>query len=783
MHGIYTSTERVLALSMTKRTFSSCIEVKFENEPRIVLDTHFIHMPEIGSRDEFRPNRPPIDRETYSVKKLNKKQKIFYDYVITHREEITVLDADPGCGKSFVLNAISHNNPDMNIEAIIFKNDLLDAYTANNVRHFSVAKFMMLFFEIGYYNYEALEMEIASKFNSFEFISVVISLLRAARVPNFKGSLVFLDEYTMIPQPLLFVLLLMFKHYKIGAVVCGDKKQFQSIHNSEHSKLSSFDLACLFSSSPPFTLSKNERCSNAAYNDIIKFISRFSCNRKLDDFAFALIAAIYPKQLFREAEYNQIHLAGTYQELSTLIHALMCDEKKRYDWSFYAIDQKNLRKRKGDVARKAQMQQTPSYHDYLMQYQKCQKEIKEGKRTKIEITVGPFLSYLPLVPNGLFYVNYYSEHKKGFLVKYDKNRQVVTMRMEKDNKLVEVKKNSNDWVMFEKHKRYLLKDGKNVIPGRLHNFSIYPANSMSFHKVQGCTISNQPLDLNFTNTKYQGWYVAASRVTDPNQICRVVIPNQQSFIVSAIINFPCMTTRPVTSKDLEKTVKNYIMVDIKELNLKRQCGELAKNFVMSDDPVYKKEIRKTLIGLTKNCPQIILNNQESVDEDTSLYTLSKLVKYQDLMLALAQLDHIDSFVWLHEFLLICPDMAHLLPKNLQKNSKTMENFVKREHNFLVGFSHINESYSLDISSESFIDHIAETEIRTSETDQKTNESKRIKVIELNVFRETKSEFCAKVYRHYQKKKAITMDWLMNELNILLRTCEPSGKVNGKMRID
>jgi hypothetical protein len=62
-----------------------------------------------------------------------------------------------------------------------------------------------------------------------------------------KPELIILDEYTIIPKSLLFVLLAIARRENVGVVICGDKDQLQNIRNTEHSaKNTSFKIASMF---------------------------------------------------------------------------------------------------------------------------------------------------------------------------------------------------------------------------------------------------------------------------------------------------------------------------------------------------------------------------------------------------------------------------------------------------------------------------------------------------------------------------------------------------------
>nr|WAQ80106.1 dnahel 2 [Oryctes rhinoceros nudivirus] len=712
---------------------------------RNLSETFSIEDGELYDKDEHE-----LELQRYKMESLNADQRKIWDYVSANPTNIIMIQAGPGCGKSYTLKTIAYNMRGVKFDTIIYKHDLLASFKYNS-RRYTVAKFIMKTLRMTFFEYKAFDKLLSSKITAYEFMLLIVSMLKKATLPNLKGGIVLLDEYTIISKPLLLVVLMLLEHYKIGAIVCGDRNQLQNIFNSRHATLSSHKLAASFASER-FTLHKNERCSDAVYNDIIAYISQFSSNRKLDGFAYALIAAIFLRQLIEPPNYNQVHLAGTHQELSDLAHKLVC--QNCYPTDFYTIDQSRLRDKDFVVRAKASLQPTKALIDY-------QTRIEENQPARVD----KFLPYIPLVVGARYYVFKHSEYCQGVLEAVQPDD---TVRLKLDNgATIVVGRNTNDEVIFDQHREFLL----NRESGRIYAYPIYPANFMSIHKCQGCTITEN-LDLMLNNTQYQGLYVALSRVTNPNQISRVTIPDQISYIISTIINFPQHAeNRPITVDDLKRGLENYVFYNVN--SDMTPFLTMISDFILSDDVQLKRSIREQIITLAKNYPQSLVSQAKTeTDTNSNLLTMSLVIKYRDVFVALACLDEIDRNVWVHEYILANSELSCLLPQDFQPNSQDINRFEVRELNELIKMADLNNTYTMETSTLKYIETKCHNTIRMSLDDRKKHEKFVISARDEYTFSEC-TEFCAKVYKKLTRGEKISESWLIDELNYMLTMCQNS----------
>lgn len=765
-----TLTKSSAAAVAASSTFSTSLEMDYIARKAVGILLDQIRMSPIESRqksqrftiedcEKYDKNEHTSEINLYKVENLNRDQLEIWNYVKSNKDKIILLQAGPGRGKSFVLKSIAYNLPNIKFDTIIYKNDLLATFKYNS-RRFTVAKFVMKTLNLGYFQYKAFDKLLSSKISAYDFILVIVSMLKRAKLPNMSDGIVFIDEYTIISKPILLMTLILFEHYKIGAIVCGDKNQLQNIYNSRHAPLSSYKLAASFASRQ-FELYKNERCSDENYNELIDYISQFSSNKRLDPFAFAIISAIFLKQLIEPPNYNHTHLAGTHQELSDLTHTLVCNNQ--YPVEFYSIDQSKLRDKDFVVQAKPTLQPTQALIDYL-------DRINNNQAPRVD----KFLPYIPLVIGARYYVFKHSEYSQGTLnaINLDGTLEII---MDSGGEVILVSRNSNDSAIFEQHRDFLL----NGMPGKIYGYPIYPANFLSIHKCQGCTMSNN-LDLLLNNTVFSGVYVALSRVIRPEQIARITIPDQISYIVSTIINFPQhVYNKPITVQDLKDGLTNYVFYDVSRDMV--PFGSLISDYILKTDVETRQIARSKIIDLAKGYPQNIVKVDDSPFNDSSnLLTMSLIIKYRSIFLALACLDEIDRNVWTHEFLLANTEMAHLLPSDFRPNSKSMSDIECRELNELVKMAGLHSGYAMEISTMEYIKSKSVSAIRMEKWDRDARAKFVIEKVQEYVFMES-TEFCAKIYSKLKNGDQITESWLIDELNVLTSqntnatTAEPTKK--------
>lgn len=719
-----------------------------------------------------------IERNLYRYQALNNDQKKIFDYVKKNPTAIITIQAGPGCGKSFVLKTIAHSLRETPSTAIIYKHDLLHSFK-NCAQLFTVCRFIMHALKISYYDYLSLDMLISSKITAFQFISAIVNIVRESKFFNIAGTRIFLDEYTVITKPTLVTMLMILDHHKIGTILCGDRNQLQNIHNSQHAILSSYSIAQAYSARE-FNLTKNERCIDESYNEIIDHFAKYSSDKNLDDYAYALIAAIFLKQTTKLPEYNCVHLAATHQELANLQHMMVCNNE--YPTNFYKINKSNVKNNST-----AQLKRTATSDRYMSQYNEIKKSDNPNRTPNVE----KFLPYIPLVIGGRYYIQMHSEYCQGTLVGYSPEHQTITVVKDTNpNEHIVLSQGDATKVIFEPHLDFLLRGHDDErVTGKIYAYPIYPANFMSIHKCQGCTIRNN-VNLMLTKTNYQGLYVALSRVTSPDQIHRVVIPNQITHLISTIINFEehCRLT-PIPFALIRDRMVNYKLYESKQ-NL-REYARICMQFIECDDELVRRQIRRELIDKVTTDPNIkirVMAAKEAVcPENYNQLALSRMVKYNDVFLALATINPIDSNVWLHEFMLHNRDMEMFLPDSSVVNKGKMSDFKKFNDNILSRLANWNNGYTLEINTVDYIRSVSIRNYHTVQADIDANAKYCIERSEPFTFLET-TEFCCKVYHKYEKNEEITLQWLIEEMNEMLdkievttQTTEVPVKVNNLKR--
>lgn len=717
-----------------------------DNSSKCILKNGEIYTSEIHCKE----------REKYHIKNLNKEQLKAWNYINDNPYKINLLDAFPGSGKTFFNLAIAHNFK-MPVNIVCFKNDIVDLFWLC-ARRFTLASLMMKIFKMSYYTYKEFEKQLSYKMTSYEFLLVMISMLEEAKLPNFGESIIIIDEYTVISKPLLCILLILLKIYGIGCIVSGDNNQLPCIHDSNHTSLSSYDLVKKLQPNI-IKFSTNQRCADNDYNEIVNFWAKLSSNEKVNDFAFAILVTCFPEQCLVEASFDQIHLASTHKDMSEIINILVC--KYNIECDFYLIDSSCSKTFKNNSKQsRVELTMTKAHISY-------KKQVDDAKKLgeKIIPKVSKFLPYLPLVINGLYYVNKNSEHYKGILKSYDLKKGQLVMQME-CGKIEYVTKSNNDKVMFDDHRTFLLQnnDDNEMIVGKLWGYPIYPAFMVSAHKIQGCTISDK-LNLILCNTEYTTYntvYVAVSRVTNPSKISRLQVLNSIAHLTSAIINFECFIyDRKITAVELENIfmLGNYIYYDVTDVQEISWLALHINQFFKNKDIELRRQIRNNFIKWLEKTPKKILKLSKKHNNPKQECTIEKFLQYQDIFRGLSQISIINRNVWLHLFMLNCADFKSLLPQDLLINSKKIEDYETRQSNVIVNFAKLHDVCLLDC------DLIHYLEMKSKRT-KKKNIHNCLKVCENNIFLEN-TPFCCDVYKKLIASEIICVEWLIEQLNIMI----------------
>lgn len=801
----------------------------------------------------------------YSALKLNSCQRAVFDYVYRNSQAIIGIQAGPGCGKSFLLKTMGYDRKMQHktkFMVVIFKKDLLDTFDYFHGEKWTVAKFMMILLNLKFFAYTALDMQLSvHNISPYQYLLILISLYARAKYEERHQIMFKFDEYTVISKELLYVVLMVCKYNKIGAIFCGDRNQLQTIHSSAHtSHFSSFDMVAAFADKT-FTLAKNERCQDEMYNEIVAFLSQFSSNKKLDSFAFAVVGALFPTRLHENSKYEHTHLAGTHAELTHLAHALVCRDNIPVE--FYCIDMSRTRDKlspnvdsgnnvgivsdvdeescNNNEKRKYQLQPT---YEWV-----CYSEKMQGDRIP---DVNKYLPYLPLKVGATYYYQMISDKTVVKLISYDaeKHECVVEQTIGEITNLITVRRSSSYHAITEQHEQYLLdwpvtadEQGEqrallHKSRGALYNYPLYPTNFLSMHKCQGCTITSD-IDVMLKSTNFQGLYVALSRVTRPSQIARITMPNQISILTSVIVNFPCLIDMPYDSMHVPLDVLQtqidtdaFKLYDVSELW--QFYGDLTAQYISPDANSNLREQIYNIFRLTLNhqltsstsldlpyCANFINDFKRgsgiaSSSSDDCLVLIHKkpeiikyprtsagdinnrvmvhAIQYCDIIAALARLDEIDRFVWLHEWMLTNTEMRKSyanICRTFENHSSIPDDVSLAQYKTLLELTHVDKAYQLYHSSMVFIDnHSVATayDKNQAQSSMAANATQQNIIYMLNDYccKVAPSAFCRAVYlcyandsramrsssehvaqEQYPNVDVITEEWLFEQLNAML----------------
>jgi hypothetical protein len=473
---------------------------------------------------------------------MNEKQQNAYNYLTSAESlgRIALIQAGPGTGKTFTMLQVAKTFLERRrpVHVIIYKHDLLLPFQdlakqmdATSLLHsYTVASLFMKMFDVAYYKYIGIEAGLTCAYSDVEFFIIVTRLLYAAELPIailHPDSLVIIDEYTVIPKTLLFILLCCLKYNGIRTVVCGDRNQLQDIQVGKHTScITSFEIVRPLADAL-FYLKINERCVDESYAEFIDTISILVDDSRLDDTAYLLLSYAFASSILRPSSSSllspfveHVHMAATHQELTDSLHDAVC--LAEIPVSFYYIDPTNVKNTSDSKINGTMLPGGLFLPSETSQYLK-------------NMRPGRFLPYLPLIVGGCYYMSDRSENGLCVLTKIERHDaemaiEVVGKRDAITRRLVRKKCNS---VVFDKHKNFLL--GKSG-GGSLYNYPIYPAFSISLHMCQGKTI-NSAVHLTFGKmTTYRGMYVGLSRVKTAKRIIRMTIPKPELYVASALVS-------------------------------------------------------------------------------------------------------------------------------------------------------------------------------------------------------------------------------------------------------
>lgn len=615
-------------------------------------------------------------RQLYVRHRLNPEQAKVFDYALEHRDEILVLQAGPGTGKTFTMLTLSHHLAVTSTvpNVVIYKRDLVHVYrfAANG---YTVAQFIMRSLGLDFLQYQVIERQLSRPMSVEHFMNLIVNLIRRLRLcpdrDDFRHPLLVLDEYTVIPKPFLLIIMMTLHRFRIGAVICGDKNQLQNIHNSTHAgQCSAYDIVSAFSTRT-FRLSRNERCSDTVYNEKVNFIGSLSNDNPLDEWGYALVSAMFYENIIKRSEITDTLLARYHRHLTETMDVLV--KENRVPTSVWYIEKspstpvdqvKGLLM--GDCGQYLP-NPTVRYYRAIRLRADCDNGTPP---VKIDADArkwcpGKYMTFLPLVIGNVYFLNTFSERSLCRLENIEWSSsdadgseiKTVTVRSLNTKQLSRIEKTTCTDVMFEKHATYLLNDGDDAgfnVRGNLYNFPIYPAFSMSIYMSQGRTIRDR-VSFILTDSTYQCLYVAVSRVTSSSNINSVVIPHRIQYLVSTVLNFDVTDLQPLTVDVIREKMLhgNYMYYEISTGD--NDIIHTALNTLTQSDVDQRRAAREHLKRMvydkrtrTRVLKPKIMSNEDQFSSCRT--TLPFLLKIKNTVIGLAMLAPLESRVWIHEFL-------------------------------------------------------------------------------------------------------------------------------------
>lgn len=590
--------------------------------------------------------------DIYPITKLDKGQFEFFEYVQKNDNKIIIIQSGPGTGKTHTLLTLINNISHKKFIVTIFKHDLLFRFKEFVACFTTTSLFMQLFDIPKYFQYNNLVKYFNSHLEPFELTSVIVFFLKRLNLSLIKDSTLILDEYTTVPKIFLLILLIAAKFHNLDIIFCGDKNQLQNIIETKYITLSSHAIVSYFAHKQ-FEFKINHRTVDSYHNDFIDCLSNLCTSKRLDDFAYSFLAIIFPEKLIKTPEQEELyatHLSSTYKENHSALHALICKYQICCDYYYIIPNKKSNEKICGQLLENGL---------YLPQYVS---NFIAGNGI-----IDTYLPYLPLIRGAIYCCEIYSELSEGILydIKFNDtfvNGKLISTPIEviirfeheqmengeiikKINFRTYVKEANND-VLFENHKNALLGNGGGII----FHFPIYPKETlMSIHMSQGNTIQRQRKVVMYFSPKttYRGLYVLMSRPNSPDQIMRIVIPNQMLYLFSAIVNFPELCNVDVKlsiDKVYSKLVTDFKLYRIDDEH-KISIAVLCVNFINSTKTEERQMYRENLIKLT-NASYKLKKHEKTLKKVCNTHIL---LKYDEILFKLSKLYETDSRIWLQVF--------------------------------------------------------------------------------------------------------------------------------------
>lgn len=535
---------------------------------------------------------------------------------------------------------------------------------------YSVAQFFMELLKMNYMSYINFVDQLSARLSRSDYIKVIAHLMSMFRTIDLRNTLIFIDEYTVINKSLLFVLLTIFKHYRVGCVISGDKNQLQTIGDSKNTKtVTSFGIVSLFADKT-INFTKNERCGSATYNDKIELVAQYSSSKKLNDFGYALVSAILFENLYGIAQFSDTYLASTHRSLAIKQHTMTVEQPENVVPMYYVSDVNTISK---------SVTYPKNVEDYISWGRRMNASANQQK-TLTPSTVYPFkfLAYLPLHIGATYYVYEFSESCLGKLINMNHKDQIMTLKMCESGNIVHVRPSSKfERVIFEEHLQWL-KESSEGKPSKILNYPIYPARFMTIHRCQGCTITDR-INIDLCESNYQALYVAMSRVKNQSQIISITIPKQLAHALTVIVNFKeyadpdCVLTIDTIKSRINS---NYHMYRPKATTYEYYFKQVFR-FIAK--PEERQAIRREILSTLKSGtvsevikPPSTNDRQITTEDDEGLITL--LMDNLDVMKRLSLWPNQDRMFWLHEWMRVHPEFIG--DRLLKSNETTKYTYIE-----------------------------------------------------------------------------------------------------------
>lgn len=579
--------------------------------------------------------------EYYTKDSLNPQQRMIFDFIINNPTQHISLNAPPGTGKSYTLKTIATQcNPKM--YSVVYKHDLVQSFMLLAVPK-TAASFFMSLFDLKYSHYTALTNYLSVDVSPGYYLMMLIQLVRRAMVKEPLKYLYIIDECTVLPKLLLVSVIMYLKHYKCGLILCGDNNQLGAIHESSNSKQSTFELIKPLMDRE-FTLITNERCSDPEYNKVLRYFGSLSSEQKLYPIIQAFISIRFFRLLTSISDINDVHLGALYKYITDDIHSKYI-ELGVLKAPYFLIEN-------------SMVGTTEAYDTF-----------------KDSESVGKFIYYLPISKDLVYYYKSISETSKVKIIEIEKETLTIqSIYNEKDINIIG--RSSIGKCIMDNHKEYLCKNRFGV----LYNFPIYPANIMSSHMSQGCTIPKN-VQINLYEATMKSVYVMFSRIMQESNITRINMPDAPNYMLSAILATDklCDPSHQFTFDEAYNIIREF-----KYYTLNSELYKLLGEFCSTLNVDKRKNIRKIMQEKTENENFMMLEFLEEKPTFNYNKTLINIIKYKDIVLLLAHVPPQIAAIWIHEYSIANKDFTIFYHKNEVRDLGVCEPFLAVPYWYKIG---------------------------------------------------------------------------------------------------